>query len=199
MPRNENEEDLDEDLDEEDTEEEADEEGAEDGADSEGGDEGDDADGDESDDPEVLRRQRDAAFARAKKAEAKLKASKNRPPVKKPAAPSKPSKQGAATEEEIEDFVDLRVAGYSREEIRKIRDYARTAGVSPAAAAKTTFVKAGIEAMRAKAKTKAATPSPSNRPTPAAPAKKQEGERETRGERQQRFRDALDKRARSRG
>src|SRR3990167_10312847 len=62
---------------------------------------------------------------------------------------------------EIESRVDLRLAGYSRDEISYMETFAKGQGKKLTDVANDPFILSGIEGLRAKAKAAAATPPPS--------------------------------------
>lgn len=67
----------------------------------------------------------------------------------------------SALKKEIDDKVDLRLAGFEPEHIAEIEKYAKGAGVSLSEAAKSPFIAMAVEAHKAKAKSTASTPAPS--------------------------------------
>lgn len=75
---------------------------------------------------------------------------------KKPATPESPK-----ISDDIEDKVDLRLSGYSRDEIALMETYAKGRGQRLSEVKNDPFVISGIEGLRAKAKVAAATPPPS--------------------------------------
>src|SRR3990167_1642234 len=64
--------------------------------------------------------------------------------------------------DEIEARVDLRLSGYSRDEISYMETYAKGQGRKLSDVTNDQFVLSGIEGLRAKAKAAAAVPPPSN-------------------------------------
>jgi len=92
--------------------------------------------------------------ARAKKAEAENKKLKGE---------GRPSKPTSPSDSEQEEILDLRIGGYSRDEIKRIHSYAKANGISVSEAANDEFVKAGIDKLRSKNRTEEATPKPSGR------------------------------------
>lgn len=62
----------------------------------------------------------------------------------------------------VETKVDLRLSGFSPEEIRYMEAYAKGKGISLAEASKDPFVIAGVEKLREKQRSVDATPSPSS-------------------------------------
>ena len=70
-------------------------------------------------------------------------------------------KQPERVPDEIESRVDLRLAGYSRDEISYMETFAKGQGKKLTDVANDPFILSGIEGLRAKAKAAAATPPPS--------------------------------------
>lgn len=112
-------------------------------------------------------------YARAKSAEAELKK------YRKEAEPQK-------QEFDIEDVVDLRQQGFSREETDRIKAFARANGTSLRDAAKDPFVQAGINGLRNSSKSDEATPVP-GRPVTSPPSDSKPWSSMTKEERQSSF------------
>lgn len=83
-------------------------------------------------------------FERTKKAEKKVKEVKDENP-----------KYG---KDEVKEFVDLRISGYSEEEIDYIDAFARAKGMTLKEASNHDLIAGGIQAIRAKRKAQEATP-----------------------------------------
>lgn len=73
----------------------------------------------------------------------------------------KPTEQKSVPSDEIEARVDLRLSGYSREEISYMETFAKGQGKKLTDVANDPFVTSGIEGLRVRAKAAAATPPPS--------------------------------------
>lgn len=99
-------------------------------------------------------------FERAKAAEAKVKELESK--VSDKLTTEKPPEFDAKKlESEINEKVDLRVAGYKPEHIAEIEKFAKGAGVSLSEAAKSPFVVSAIAGMKALEKSQENTPAPS--------------------------------------
>jgi len=102
---------------------------------------------------EKLQSEKDELHGRATRAEAELKRSKPNPAGSGQPAPS------SDAERRIEEKVDLRLSGYSKEEIDEIAAFAKAKGIgSLTEAAKLPIVQHAINGLRADAKAKEATP-----------------------------------------
>lgn len=82
-------------------------------------------------------------------------------PVEQPAATPAP----ASGEYSPEEYTDLRIEGYSHDEIEQVKRYARANNLSLRDAVKEPFVQAGINALRGDEKVEQATPPPSSSPS----------------------------------
>lgn len=90
-------------------------------------------------------------YARAKKAEEELKSLKG--------------KQGnRLSDDEIEEVINIRMDGHSREELEYMRAVARHQNKRLPDVVNDPFIQAGIRGMREQAKSQQATPAPSSRP-----------------------------------
>lgn len=99
-------------------------------------------------------KQREAQlFARAKRAEEELKKFKA----------SAGSESLKSTDFDIEEIVNLRTDGYSREEVKYMKDLALGSNRSLNEVSNDPFIQAGIRGLRDKAKTNNDTPAPSFR------------------------------------
>jgi hypothetical protein len=88
---------------------------------------------------------------------------------------------------DMEDIVDLRVSGYSKEEIDTVKAFARGRGISSLSeAVKDPFITAGIKAQREAQKREDAQPAPAQRTAPQRHSNKPFGEM-TEDERRQNF------------
>lgn len=92
-------------------------------------------------------------FERAKTAEARLKELEGSP-TKKEGESFDPAK----LQSQIDEKVNLRLAGYTPEHIEYMEKYARGAGISLAEAAKDPFVQKAVDGLKAAAKNEEATP-----------------------------------------
>lgn len=110
----------------------------------------------------VARQDFDKVYARAKKAEEENKALKKR-------LETSPSATG---EFDIEEVVDLRISGLSKDEISYMKSFAKGSGKSLSEVSKDPFVLAGIEGMRTRSKSDEATPPPSSRTSSVSSTKK---------------------------
>jgi len=112
---------------------------------------------------ELVKKQKeiDKLYARAKQAEENEKKLKERLAALEPKE-SPQQTQSKIDPVEIEERVELRLQGYNPQEIEYIKKF-RKEGQSLLEAAKDSFVQAGIEGLRAKAKVEQATPNPSSR------------------------------------
>jgi hypothetical protein len=68
-----------------------------------------------------------------------------------------------ALKKEIDEKVDLRLAGYTPEMIAEIDAYAKGRGISISEAAKSPFIKEAVDSLQAKAKVAENIPAPSNK------------------------------------
>lgn len=84
----------------------------------------------------------------------------------------KPLEPKSYSSDEIESRVDLRLSGFSKDEISHMETYAKGHGKKLAEVSNDPFVLSGIEGLRAKAKAAAATPPPSNSSPSIKPNKK---------------------------
>lgn len=66
-------------------------------------------------------------------------------------------------ERKVEEKVDLRLKGYTSEQIGEIEKYAKGAGISLSEAEKSPFIQSAVEAIRAKEKSVQNTPASSSR------------------------------------
>ena len=108
----------------------------------------------------VAKAEFDKLYARTKKAETENKLLKERRPEQ-------------VANFDIEEIVDLRTSGYSKQEIDYMKAMARGRGQkSLSELAADPFVVAGINGLRAKAQTTAATPTSSSRPAMVTPSGK---------------------------
>lgn len=98
-----------------------------------------------------IEKQKNELHGRATRAESELKQFKQKPEDK--------PEPVSSTLDDIEDRVELRQQGYSREEVQKISSYAKANKMSLLEAAKDDFVQGGIEKARAKTRSTEATPS----------------------------------------
>lgn len=88
---------------------------------------------------------------------------------------------------DMEDIVDLRVSGYSKEEIETVKAFARGRGIaSLSEAVKDPFITAGIKAQREAQKREDAQPAPAQRTAPQRQSNKSFAEM-TEDERRQNF------------
>ncbi len=94
-------------------------------------------------------------YARAKKAEEELKQIKGK-------------QQPTSSDDDLEDVVDILVKGHTREELKYMRAFAQYQNKRLSEVANDPFVRSGIEGLRARSKTDAATPAPSSRPAVVA-------------------------------
>lgn len=85
--------------------------------------------------------------------------SKEETPTKPVTAPQAP----ASNSDDIDSVLSLQAEGYSPSEIKSLREYGRKMGKPIQEVAIDPVIKAGFDAMRAKAKTAEALPSPSRR------------------------------------
>ena len=69
----------------------------------------------------------------------------------------------AKFKQEIDEKVDLRLAGFDSEHIEEIERYAKGAGLSLAEAAKSPFIVKAVEGLRAEKKSTDSTPAPSSK------------------------------------
>lgn len=95
-------------------------------------------------------------FARAKKAEDKLKALKDKPVAEPAATPAAPL-------DELDAVLELQSKGFSPNEVREAKAFAKRTGQTLNAVASDKYFTAGIEADRAKQSVEQATPAPSSR------------------------------------
>ena len=115
-----------------------------------------------------LTAKKDELHGRATRAEEELKRLKASPtpPAHAPSAPNL-----SETEARIKAEVNLRLNGFSEDEVEVVRDYAKGKGTTLEEAAKSDFVKGGIETLRAKRKAEEATPKPTQKSTGPSAAK----------------------------
>lgn len=102
-------------------------------------------------DPELVKKNQEL-FARAKKAEEELKELKTG---------SNTGFDSAGLKKEIEERVNLRLAGHSPEEIEEIESYAKGKGITLSEAAQSPFIKKAVDGLRAEKKSVENTPAPS--------------------------------------
>ena len=107
----------------------------------------------------VPKAEADKLYARAKQAEDAEKR------LKEENAALKAAQTPVPQADDLEERVDLRLSGYSADEIKFIKQNQKS-GQSLVEAAKNTFVADAIESARSKAKVAGATPTPSSRSNP---------------------------------
>lgn len=111
--------------------------------------------------PDLEQKNKDL-YARLKKTEEELKKFK--------AAAS--SESPKTSDFDIEEIVNLRTDGYSREEVEYMKQVARGAKRPLSEITNDPFVQAGILGLREKSKTNDVTPAPSSRPNPVVVGQK---------------------------
>lgn len=102
-------------------------------------------------------------YARAKKAEEEARKLKQKlgESLEDQDAPTRKTE-----DHDLEEFVELRVAGYTKDEIEKMRQIAKGSGRSLAEVEKDPFVQAGITGLRNQKSTDDSTPPPSSKVPP---------------------------------
>lgn len=119
------------------------------------------------DDAELLKEKNKKLYARAKTAEEEARKYKDRLAAyeaklqKLANQPAEKTSSPAVPFDEIEDRVDLRLKGFTREEISYVESYAKGQGKKLREVAEDPFVLSGIDGLRAKAKVAQAIPPPS--------------------------------------
>lgn len=96
-------------------------------------------------------------YARAKDAEKELKQLKG--------------KQGKTSEEDLEEILNIRMDGHSRDEVEYMKAVAKHQGKKLTEVVNDPFIRAGVEGLRSKNKSQSATPSPSSRPNMSSSSK----------------------------
>lgn len=102
-------------------------------------------------------------YERVKKLEATKSELESRVASQKPSDLTDGVNQIKTALDEVDQKVELRMAGYSRDEIADIDAIAKAKKISLEEAAKLPLVSKGIEALRAEKRSTEATPTPSNR------------------------------------
>lgn len=133
-----------------------------------GSDQADVVQDDQSEDNDELVEKNKKLYARAKKAEEEAKLFKEKfvaSEAKLNKQASKPKDTSSESQgnvrEEVREYAKLYSQGYSDDEVDQAVTFAKATGKRPTEVVNDDFFKAGIEAMRAKAKVAQATPSPS--------------------------------------
>lgn len=107
---------------------------------------------------EDLEAQNKRLYARAKAAEESLKIMKEEAARKPEPEPAKPT---VVSESDIEERVNLRLEGYSPEELKFIQIHAKGLGKRLSEVKDDPFIQSAIEGLRAKKKSEQAVPPPS--------------------------------------